>query len=129
MQERTTNILLVEDDAPQREALVLLLESEGYHVVEAGHGREALAHLRTEETISLILLDLMMPVMDGWQFRAEQVRDPGLAAIPVIVISGAGSVAAKALAQGAAGYLRKPIDVDRLLDIVARHCRGGEHCG
>jgi CheY-like chemotaxis protein len=71
---------------------------------------------------SVILLDLMMPVMDGWQFRTEQLRDPALAAIPVILISADGTVREKAAALSAAAFLRKPIDVEQLLALVRQYC-------
>jgi CheY-like chemotaxis protein len=64
----------------------------------------------------------MMPIMDGWQFRAEQVRDARLAAIPVIVISAGADIEQKASSLGAVGYFRKPLEVDALLDAVGRCC-------
>ena len=79
-------ILIVEDDFDIREALTQILEEEGYAVREAANGREAL-DVAARELPSLILLDLMMPVMNGWQFRAEQIKDPRLAPVPVLVIS------------------------------------------
>jgi len=121
MHPRTRRILLVEDDADVRGALAALLEGEGYQVVEAAHGGEALAHLRAT-TFCLILLDLMMPVMNGWQFRAEQLKDPALAAVPVVVVTADNSVAEKAAEVGAAGYLLKPIDFSELLAHVERCC-------
>lgn len=115
-------VLLVEDDADVRFMLSMILEAEGYQVATAADGREALDQLRTRSRPSLILLDLMMPVMDGWRFRAEQQQDPALASIPVVVISAADGVPQKAASIGAAGYLRKPIDFDALLDMVRRYC-------
>src|SRR5437763_14895472 len=87
MTEPDAGILIVEDDTDVREAMAIFLAGEGYKVVEAGHGAEALDQLRSATVFCLILLDLYMPVMDGWAFRAEQLRDAALAAIPVIVIS------------------------------------------
>jgi CheY-like chemotaxis protein len=71
----------------------------------------------------LILVDLMMPVMNGWQFRAEQMRDPSISGIPAVVISGGDRVAEHTKALGAADYLRKPIDLDVLLATVQRYVR------
>src|SRR5919206_1695644 len=79
-------VLVVEDDFAIRETLRELLEDEGYRVAWAANGKEALARLH-ERAPRVILLDLMMPVMDGWEFRVAQQRDPALASIPVVVIS------------------------------------------
>jgi len=111
-------ILIVEDDDDIREALTQILELEGYVVREAANGREALDISAKEPIPSLILLDLMMPVMDGWQFRAEQMKDPHLSKVPVVVISADASVHEKVAAFGAATVLPKPISLDRLLRAV-----------
>src|SRR4051794_28574938 len=84
-------ILVVDDDPDLRDTLGQILEDEGYSVAAASNGREALAYLRERPAPSLILLDLMMPVMDGWQFRSEQRLDSVLAKIPVLVISASGT--------------------------------------
>jgi len=102
--------------------LAAVLETEGYDVAKASDGQEALGQLRTSATPSLILLDLYMPVMNGWAFRAEQLRDPKLASIPVVVVSADSRVANRAADLGAAGWVGKPIDFDRLLALVAIHC-------
>jgi CheY-like chemotaxis protein len=115
-------LLVVEDDPDIREALRLVLETEGYPVTTAGDGAEAMRQLQAATPPCLILLDLMMPVMDGWQFRDAQQRDPALAAIPVVVISADGRVPQKAASIGAAGYLKKPVDFDTLVDVVRRYC-------
>ena len=115
------NVLVVEDDADIREALVGILRDEGYHVDEAANGAEALEHLRGGAiTPGLILLDLMMPVINGWQFRAEQKVDPKFGHVPVVVISADGNVKQKAESIEAAAFLKKPIDLDVLLDLVAK---------
>ena len=116
------SILVVEDDPDIRDALATVLETEGYDVAKASDGQEALGQLRTSATPSLILLDLYMPVMNGWAFRAEQLRDPKLASIPVVVLSADSRVANRAADLGAAGWVGKPIDFDRLLALVAIHC-------
>jgi len=111
-------ILIVEDDDDIREALAQILQLEGYVVREACNGQEALDISALHPTPSLILLDLMMPVMDGWQFRAEQMKDPILSKVPVVVISADASVHEKVASFGAASVLPKPISLDRLLRAV-----------
>jgi CheY-like chemotaxis protein len=113
-------ILVVEDDTATRDALAMILSAQGFTVVGAANGQEALSVLRGESQPDLILLDLMMPIMDGWQFRREQARDPGLFAIPVVVLSADGNVQQKAASLRAADYLQKPVDVDSLLEVIQR---------
>jgi CheY-like chemotaxis protein len=116
-------VLLVEDDDDVRAAYAAYLEGAGYVVVEAGDGREALQRLRAApDAFCLILLDLFMPTMDGWTFRKRQLRDPAMAAIPVVVISADPDVVPTAAALGAVGSMRKPLDLRLLLETVARHC-------
>jgi CheY-like chemotaxis protein len=117
-------ILLVEDDPDIRAMIAQLLELEGYRVRVSANGVDGLQILRGlegEERPGLILLDLMMPVMNGWQFRAEQACDPALEEIPVVVMSGDGQVTEKGPPVRAASFLRKPVDLDVLLDTVRRH--------
>lgn len=116
-------VMIVEDDFDIRDALTQILEFEGYHVVVAGNGQEALMQLRDGQKPGLILLDLMMPVMDGWQFRVEQQKDARLNAIPVVIISADGRVYQKASAIGAVGYLKKPVELEVLLNTVEQHCK------
>jgi CheY-like chemotaxis protein len=116
------SILIVEDDRDVRGAMAALLEGEGYKVIEADDGERALHHLRSSTPFCLILLDLFMPVMNGWKFRDEQLRDPQIADIPVIVVSADTAAPRKAADLGAVDALVKPIDFDRLLDLVAAHC-------
>lgn len=111
-------ILLVEDDYHIREAVVGVLEEAGYEVIQAENGRRALERLHSGARPDLILLDLRMPVMDGWEFRAAQKNDPNLAIIPVLAVSADGSAKAEAIA--ADGYLRKPLSTRTLLETVAR---------
>jgi CheY-like chemotaxis protein len=115
-------ILIVEDDFDIREALTQILEEEGYVVRGAANGREALDVANEGPAPKLILLDLMMPVMNGWQFRAEQLKDPKLASVPVLVISADPQVQPKAASLGVAGLLKKPIALDDLLQAVKTHC-------
>ncbi len=119
-----TMVLLVEDDGDVREALADLLREHGYDVAWAADGAEAIRALRSGLRPSAILLDLMMPVMDGFQFRAEQRSDPALAPIPVIVISADRSIDRDAAALGAAAKLAKPTTVSDVLAAVARVAAG-----
>jgi CheY-like chemotaxis protein len=116
-------VLVVDDDPDVREALVMALEAHGLRVESAANGREALERLRAGDSPCVILLDLMMPVMNGWRFRAEQASDPRLAHIPVVVLTGAGP-AARATEAGlaASSVLSKPVDLERLMSIVERLC-------
>jgi DNA-binding response OmpR family regulator len=116
------DVLIVEDDADLREMMAQILTLEGFDAATATNGREALEYLRhSGDTPQLILLDLMMPVMDGWEFQRERRRDPALADVPVVVLSALD----EARAAGAATheFLKKPLDFDRLLKIVKGYCR------
>ena len=117
-------ILVVEDDADIRSGVAEVLREEGYDVATAAHGAEALEWLRTGNSASLILLDLMMPVMDGWEFRGEQLRDPRAARIPVVVLSGAGDVGQHASSLGVDGFLVKPLNLGDLFGAAERYCKG-----
>ncbi len=115
-------VLVVEDNAEVRQALVALLEAEGYHVAEAVDGVSALRLLRTAAVQPcLIVLDLMMPRMSGWDFRMEQSSDLRLAGIPVVVVS-ADPLASQAERMGAAAVLSKPADPEQFLELIGRHC-------
>ncbi len=112
------HILVVEDDEDAREALVALLQMSGYHAVPAGNGREALEYLRQARIPDLIILDLWMPIMNGWQFREEQMKDPRLAEVPVIVVT----ALSDRTNVSANEVIIKPVDVDRLLSSVSHYC-------
>jgi CheY-like chemotaxis protein len=116
------SILIVEDDLDLREALSEVLRDEGYTVAMAADGREALDHLRRQSHPALILLDLTMPVMNGWQFRAEQRQDPDLSGIPVVVLSAGERLAEQVASLGIADYVRKPIELSHLLRLIERYC-------
>jgi CheY-like chemotaxis protein len=113
--------LIVEDDVDTREMLEQFLAIEGFHVETAENGQRALERLGAGVGACVILLDLMMPVMDGWQFREEQVRRAELADIPVIVVSAAGRDRIDRIQADA--YISKPIDLDELLGCVTQFCR------
>lgn len=116
-------VLIVDDEPDLVEALSMLLESAGYEVLTARDGREALALLRAGAKPGLVLLDLMMPVLDGWTFCEIRAADPALAAVPVVVITGAGTEAAVRPPVGPIERVfDKPFEVEALLAIVARRC-------
>jgi two-component system, chemotaxis family, chemotaxis protein CheY len=113
-------VLLVEDDYDVRETIAEVLADEGYDVVTAVDGQDALDKLRAGARPFAILLDLMMAGMNGFQFRAEQRADPALAAIPVIVLTPDPQVDDKARELGADAYVRKPTQLENLLAVLAR---------
>lgn len=115
-------VLVIEDDEPIRTAVQEALELEGYQVLVAGDGKAGLEMIRKAVTPCLILLDLMLPIMNGWEFM-EELRKNGnmLAAIPIVVTSAAGG-AAKTAAEHAQGFIRKPIDLELLLSTVKKFC-------
>jgi len=115
-------ILVIEDNADIRKLLMLTLESEGYCVLGAADGREGLDVLSRISGLCLILLDLMMPVMNGWEFLRAKRKDGILAVIPVVVLSAFGS---QALGEQVDGVLDKPVDVDALLAFVSKYCGSG----
>ncbi len=119
---RCASVLVVEDDAAIREALQMALELEGFVVRTAEHGRGGLDALATIERPCLVLLDLMMPVMNGEEFlHALRERDV-IATLPVVVVSAYSDTTARTL--GAVGYVKKPVDFDVLLAVVHRFCGG-----
>ncbi len=119
-------VLVVDDDIDIRESLVDLLEERGHAAVTASNGVQALETLKKGTRPCLILLDLMMPVMDGATFRAAQLRDEQLKDIPVILISAFRHLEETGEALGAADVLRKPIELPALIEDVHRFCRAEE---
>lgn len=116
-------VLVVDDDDFVREVIVSILQLAGFDVVEAGGGAEGLKILRADRTVCLVLLDLMMPDMDGWRFRHEQREDPRLAEIPTVIITG-GALSADLDEQlKAADYLAKPVEREVLVSVAARYCQ------
>jgi CheY-like chemotaxis protein len=117
-------VLVVDDDRDIRDSLVEMLEEHGYGAIGASNGLEALEVLRTATPPPcLILLDLMMPIMDGRGFREEQLKNPDWTQIPVIAISAYGDVDAQARAL-AVDHMRKPLRMRPLIEAVRRHCQG-----
>jgi len=114
-------ILLVDDEASVREVSEALLQAEGYRVVCAVDGRDALAILRAGLRPCIIILDLMMPVMDGWDFRSEQLKDPELLKIPTIVYSAVGEIREAVETLNVAGGFEKG-DFDEMLRFVEQFC-------
>ena len=115
-------ILIVDDDAEICTMLTFLLEDEGYHIRTAPNGEHALDQLRQGLHPCIVLLDLNMPIMTGWEFREVQRNDPALAGIPVAVISADRSLAAPDPTLAALDYLPKPIDLERLLNLLDDVC-------
>ena len=114
------SVLVVEDHADLREMLAVMLESEGFRVQVAQNGREALECLRRSRP-SVILLDLMMPVMTGDEFRAHQLADPRYRDVPVICMTAAHDGGERAALLHAQAYFQKPVDFEQLLGAVREH--------
>ena len=113
-------ILIVEDEEDIRENLKMLLELEGYKVFTAINGDDGLKVLRTLKGPCLILLDLLMPVMNGMEFLKEKKHEDAIAQIPVCIVSG---VAEKPDMNGVSAFVKKPIDLEILLKVVKIYCR------
>jgi CheY-like chemotaxis protein len=117
-----STVLIVEDDADVRHGLVTLMELRGYTVDTAANGKEALEKLRRRRPPCIVLLDLIMPEMDGWALRRSMLAEPALARVPVVVLSAVADIHEQARSLNAVDYLRKPVDFNRLYDIVATYC-------
>jgi DNA-binding response OmpR family regulator len=116
-------VLLVEDDNAIRECVKQVLEIEGYHVDCAANGDEAIRALRCNDCLpGLILLDMTMPVKDGFQFREEQGQDSKWALIPVLIMTADGRIEEKTVQVGAQGFIKKPCDIDHIVKMVRQHC-------
>lgn len=128
MKENRRPVMIVEDDRDVRETIQEILEDNDYVALGAANGAEALAELRgttTAKRPGLILLDMMMPIMDGWELREALTADESLRDIPVVVLTAHASAPDVAARLNAAGYLRKPVSLRTLLDTVARFCGNG----
>ena len=120
MSDERPLILIVDDDVDIRNTVAGILQDEGYRVQKAGNGQEALTHLTTPGAPRphLILLDMMMPIMDGAAVREHQIQHPDLATIPVLTFTAFGTPADL---SWAAGRLSKPLRLEALLTMVAKH--------
>ena len=114
------SVMVVDDNDDIRESFAFLIRQLGYEVETAADGAEALAKLETRALPNLILLDLMMPVMDGWQLRRRMLARPEWASIPVVLLSCAGGLEREAAALGALDYLQKPVDLSTVYRLVAQ---------
>jgi CheY-like chemotaxis protein len=114
-------VLIVEDDREQRETLCAMLDLEGFGHVEAANGREALEYLNESQAPCLVLLDLEMPVMNGWEFRVNQLADERLSRIPVVVVT-ANRKRLKNDLSGVEGFLSKPLNFEKLVTVLDRVC-------
>lgn len=116
-------ILVIDDDKEIRDSLHDVLTDEGYSVVCAENGREGLNYLTSDHPMPrLVFLDLMMPVLDGQEFRREQMNIPSISNIPTILFSANGQLDKRAFEIGMTDFLKKPIDLDLLLEIAAKYC-------
>ncbi len=120
--EDCVEILIVDDERDIREMVKEVLEDEGYAAVTAANGVEAWEYLtQAQNPPCLILLDLMMPVMNGWELAERLQGDPAYARIPVVVLTADAHAFRKAQCVGARDFLYKPISLDALFDVVARY--------
>ncbi len=117
-------VLVIEDDTATRDLLATYLQLEGFAVDTAANGAEGLQHMRRERPC-VVLLDLMMPVMNGEQFRAAQLEEPALAEVPVVCISAVYDAERRARLMHARACIGKPLDMDRVVDVVRSQCA---HC-
>jgi CheY-like chemotaxis protein len=116
-------VFVVEDDRFICDSITEVLEGEGYAVVTAENGQVALERLKAwQGPIHLIMLDLTMPVKDGFAFRREQELDPKLALIPIVVMTADGHAEEKKIQIGAKDYLKKPFELEELLNVVRNAC-------
>ena len=120
MELRHCAVLIVEDDADARQARVDLLTLEGYEVASAANGAEALEYLRTSPHPCVIMLDLIMPVMNGWEFRERLKQDPALSVIPVVAMTGANPRQTPPI--DVAALFPKPLEIDAVMQTVAHYC-------
>ena len=118
-----TSVLIVEDDEDTRTSLAALIERRGFGVATAAKGEDALEALKAEGTPQLIILDLMLPGMSGWQVRVEFLSQAELVRTPVVLLSALNDVEQHAKILGAVDYLRKPIDLGKLYDLLDAYCR------
>ena len=121
---RPSTVLVVDDDVDLQRVMTRLLTLERFVPVVAGNGQEALTYLRSGAVVDAILLDLRMPVMDGWAFRREQRADSGIAGVPVVVLSGTEPDRLAELDVAAA--FRKPVSFPEVVAVLRRLCAPGK---
>lgn len=121
--ERGAAVLVVEDDAENRESVVELLETFGHRAVGVRNGREAVAYLHSHRRPCLILLDLVMPEMSGYELMDFRATDPELSKIPVVLMTGTFNFAEWHRLEGAVMCLSKPVDAALLVKVVSLFCR------
>jgi CheY-like chemotaxis protein len=114
------SVLVVDDDPAVQELLLVTLEAEGYRVATVRNGREALHYLRSHAETCIIVLELVLPVMDGLHFRTAQLRDRSFAWIPIVVMSAATDADRRARQLGARWFVRKPLNLDALRQALRR---------
>lgn len=120
-------VMIVEDDRDVRESIAEVLEDCEFRSLGAANGQEAISELRaSSKKPCVILLDIMMPVMDGWEFRAQQLADPELDTIPVVILSAHANIEEAAHGMAAAACLKKPVQLEALLAMVQRFCVKGK---
>jgi CheY-like chemotaxis protein len=120
-----SSVLVVDDDPNLVRLMSKFLKLEGFAPVPAANGKEALTYLRGGGDASVILLDLRMPVMDGWTFRREQRGDPGIAGIPIVILSGVDTDHVHEL--DAAAAFHKPVSFPEIVGVVRRLCEEPRH--
>jgi CheY-like chemotaxis protein len=116
-------VLVVDDDYAVLDAVKDILEDEGYEVFLAANGLEALKELRRGIAPCIILLDLMMPVMNGWEFREEQLQDGTFARIPTVIVTAHSRAEEAARELRAVSCIQKPVEPEKLLAVIQQHCR------
>ena len=115
-------VLVVDDDPSMRTLYKRSLTSAGFDVVVADGGPDGLQRLRDDDSIRLVLLDLNMPDMDGWDFREEQCADPKLKSVPTVIVTGEPLARIVQAELHAAEYLLKPVGRDHLISVVSEYC-------
>ena len=120
-------VLVIDDDDGVRAVMTRQLEIAGFEVVTAGTGAAGLEALRNDDSIRVVLLDMIMPVMDGWGVRNEQLSDPRVAHVPAVILTGAPLPSLVHDQLKAADYLLKPVGRDHLISVVSNYCEPAAH--